>query len=109
MSQRDDVLHMLEAAGEKGVTTGEFLDRRIPRFSARIDELRKTHVIVKHRVTASRFRYELVGVVEETTPVSSAPRGAGLELPVSSPEPPAGLFDDDGELAALPAMYRDAA
>ena len=130
MSQRDTVLRMLENAGERGVTTGQFIDAKIPRFSARIEELRRTHLIVRHRVTASRYRYELVGADDDSGWMVGAVDGipgthvaAGTSLPdrAANGDPErfpdsAGvqpssqsLFDDDGEPAVMPAMYRDAA
>jgi len=40
-SQKQRVLAMLEAAGSRGVTTSEFAASYLPRFGARIMELRK--------------------------------------------------------------------
>ena len=52
---------MLEDAGERGVTTAQFLDARIPRFSARIGELRKEgHPVHTKRLREGSFLFTLV-------------------------------------------------
>lgn len=61
MTQRETVLKMLEDAGERGVTTAQFLDARIPRFSARIGELRKDgHPVHTKRLREGSFLFTLV-------------------------------------------------
>ena len=134
MTQRDHVLHMLQDAGDRGITTGEFLDARISRFSARIDELRRDgYMIVKHRVTASRYRYELIGADETVRPAHAAdgtpktPTATGASTPSDGTQAEtlqhvhsrvAGraapgeqtLFAMDPEsVDGLPAMYQEAA
>ena len=55
------VLHMLQEAGPRGVTTGEFLEAHIGRFSARLGELRAvgwTITSVKESNHAWRFVLE---------------------------------------------------
>ena len=131
MTQRDLVLRMLTDAGDRGVTTGAFLDAKVPRFSARIEELRRAgYLIVKHRVTASRFRYELVGVDDDsgwTTGAADSIPGshgaAGTSFPRTEtacgnperlPNSAGGQSSsqislDDGWPEDVPAMYREAA
>ncbi len=61
MSQRQQVLTMLKAAAFLGVTTDQFLGAYIPRFSARIEELRaEGFQITTERLRASKYRYTLV-------------------------------------------------
>ena len=129
VTQRDDILRALEEAGERGLTTGELAAMGIVRFGARIQELRKTHVIVKHRVTASRFRYELVGEIDSgwTTGAADSIPGshgaAGTSFPRTEtacgnperlPNSAGGQSSsqislDDGWPEDVPAMYREAA
>lgn len=60
MTQREKVLTKLEQAGEDGVTTADFLADYMPRFSARIKELRDAgHLIATERISASSSRYTL--------------------------------------------------
>jgi len=83
MTQRERVLHMLEQAGERGVTTADFLQAYTPRFSARIKELRDAgHVIETERISSSSSRYTL--------------------QPVSQACPAEGARGEPGESSALP-------
>lgn len=61
MSQRDQILSMLENAGETGVTGNEFYAACLPRFAARIKELRDAgYRIVTERIDANHFSYKLL-------------------------------------------------
>lgn len=63
-TQRERVLRLLQDAGSRGVRTNEFLSERLPRFAARLHELRQRgYVISTGRDTASESGklYVLVG------------------------------------------------
>jgi hypothetical protein len=62
MTQRERVLQMLDDAGEKGVTTAEFLQEYLYKFHARITDLRQDgyNIPKAERITESCFRYRLV-------------------------------------------------
>lgn len=77
MNQRERVLSMLKNAGRSGVTTGEFLDAYLPRFGARIYELRRAGMLIdQERLSSSSWRYTLRG--GPVSPTSSSPeRGGG--------------------------------
>lgn len=63
-SQKQRVLSLLRAAGLKGVRTNEFLAERLPRFSARLLELRHEGHLIEKRPdpqSASGMIYTLVG------------------------------------------------
>lgn len=85
-SQRETVLAMLEEAGEGGVTSNRFFESYLPRFSARIHELRKAgYRIDKEPAKQGHWRYKLIGG-ESTEP--SASRAGGLisgQLPDNTP------------------------
>ena len=81
MTQLSETKRLLRRAGPRGVTTGEFIDARIPRFSARIDELRDAGwVIHRARLRASSYRYtvisEPVSVVSPAVSKALAAEGA---------------------------------
>jgi hypothetical protein len=60
VSQQQDVIRMLEQAGPEGVTSNQFYAACLPRFSARIHELRnKGFDIRKEPVEQGHFRYTL--------------------------------------------------
>jgi Helix-turn-helix domain len=74
MSQRHKVLSLLRHAGESGVTNAVFLDWRIPRFSARIKELRdEGYEIRTEGQTNSRVRYTLLSEPDVERTASSPP------------------------------------
>ena len=61
MTQKQTVLQMLEQAGPEGVTSNQFYAACLPRFSARIHELRREGFnVVKEPVEQGHFRYILV-------------------------------------------------
>jgi hypothetical protein len=61
VTQRERVLRMLRTAGRNGVRTGDFLAAGLPRFSARLIELREDgHQITGVRESDSSWRYTLI-------------------------------------------------
>ena len=61
-TQKETVLAMLDQAGPEGVTSNQFYNARLPRFAARIFELKADgHEVVKEPVEHGHFRYILVG------------------------------------------------
>lgn len=65
MTQRQRVLFLLRSQREAGVTTAMFLREHLPRFSARIEELRKAgFCISSERLADSSWRYVLIHDVE---------------------------------------------
>lgn len=66
MTQRETVLAMLEQGPQ---TTASFLKARIPRFSARLEELRlEGYEITSTQLKASSWRYELTGATDKPEP-----------------------------------------
>ena len=63
MTQKETVLAMLKQAGPEGVTSNQFYAACLPRFGARIHELKKEQGldIRKEPVEDGHFRYILVG------------------------------------------------
>jgi hypothetical protein len=82
MGQRETVLTMLEEAAGNGVSSNQFYAACLPRFSARIHELRNAgHTITKEPVEQGHFLYRLVKVSAAPTSVdreSLDDRGADL-------------------------------
>ena len=62
-TQKETVLAMLDEAGPEGVTSNQFYAACLPRFGARIHELKTQHghEIIKEPVEDGHFRYILVG------------------------------------------------
>jgi hypothetical protein len=62
MTQRERVLQMLDDAGEKGVTTAEFLQEYLYEFRSRVTELRQRgyNIPKPERVSESCYRYRLI-------------------------------------------------
>ena len=86
MNQRDRVRVMLEQAGGDGVTTGDFLAAYLPRFSARIKELRDEGLSIETtRLKGSSSRYTLQPV-HQACPVEGA-RGGPVRLGASETVP----------------------
>lgn len=97
---RDKVLRMLQDAGSRGVTTGEFCAAYIERFSARILELRSERYggydIRTERLGRSTFRY----VLNPRPASAAAPLGVPAlappaALPLAASQPRCALFDYD--------------
>ena len=93
MGQRETVLTMLEEAAGNGVSSNQFYAAHLPRFSARIHELRNAgHVITKEPVEQGHFLYRLVKVSATTTQtdpslcVRAVHGGADLGQSPSTPE-----------------------
>ncbi len=93
MGQRETVLTMLEEAAGNGVSSNQFYAACLPRFSARIHELRNAgHTITKEPVEQGHFLYRLVKVSATTTQtdpslcVRAVHGGADLGQSPSTPE-----------------------
>ena len=93
MTQRERVLNMLRDAGSDGVSSNDFFRACLPRFSARIHELRNAgHTITKEPVEQGHFLYRLVKVSATTTQtdpslcVRAVHGGADLGQSPSTPE-----------------------
>lgn len=108
MNQREQVLAMLKQAGDRGVTTADFLGAYLPRFSARIKELRdEGHTIRTERLSQSSSRYIFVAPDKGVTNTADQHPSAGSAVPKGGrksdgappvpSEPPAGLFDMEPE------------
>lgn len=97
MTQRDRTLMMLQRAGTEGVTTATFLEAYIPRFSARIEELRREGFqIDRERLRQGSFRYTLADVGGDISPGpleppesdgASAGVSSSAQTPLFHPEP----------------------
>jgi hypothetical protein len=76
MSQKERILTMLEEAGSQGVTGNQFYAAYLPRFAARIKELRdQGYDITTRRIDGNHFVYTLhVGRREGRSAVSGGPR-----------------------------------
>lgn len=123
MGQRQTVLTMLEEAAGNGVSSNQFYAAHLPRFSARIHELRNAgHVITKEPVEQGHFLYRLVKVSATTTQtdpslcVRAVHGGADLGQSPSTPERQRNrqVADVAGESstdlgASLPPQPQDAA
>ena len=91
-TQKETVLAMLEQAGPEGVTSNQFYRALLPRFSARIHELRSDGFdVVKEPVEHGHFRYILVGrspVPQQSPPdlgeVGNSPPNLGARSPQGS-------------------------
>jgi len=65
MSQRTTILQMLEDAGSEGVTGNQFYAACLPRFAARIKELRdRGYEISTERLDNNHFVYKLSAVAQ---------------------------------------------
>ena len=119
-TQKETVLAMLDEAGPEGVTSNQFYAARLPRFGARIHELKTQHghEIIKEPVEDGHFRYILVGrspVPQQSPPdlgeVGNSPPNLGTVdaqgpgeaepsrevSPSSSSLPPGQLFEVEPE------------
>jgi hypothetical protein len=90
MTQRERVFNMLRDAGSDGVSSNDFFRACLPRFSARVHELRNAgHTITKEPVEQGHFLYRLVKVSAAPTSVdreSLDDRGADLGQSPNTPE-----------------------
>lgn len=85
MTKREQVLSMLKAAGDRGVTNRELNEAGIYRYSARIKELRDEGVDVETvRIKGGYFKFRLVDF-PLSSPADSAPDGC-KGLPVREEE-----------------------
>lgn len=101
MTQQEKVIAMLEQAGPEGVTSNQFYAACLPRFSARIHELRgKGFDIVKEPVENGHFRYILVGNGRAGADhPGPTPPGPGTNFIGSTPLPP---VESSGAAPATP-------
>lgn len=117
VNQRTRVLTMLQTAGERGVTSSEFYAAHLPRFGARLLELRERgYVIETARLSDSVWRYTLLhepAVVSAPSPPAPGPEpsdgarplppggGADTTALFDLPRRPSNAIDDDlgGEAA----------
>lgn len=75
MTQQERVLAMLQ---ERPQTTASFLSARIPRFSARLEELKRAgYEVTRERLTASSYSYKLTG----SPPSQAVDASVGLTHP----------------------------
>ena len=73
-TQKETVLAMLNEAGPEGVTSNQFYAACLPRFGARIHELKADgHDVVKEPVEQGHFRYILVGRHTASSPPQPSP------------------------------------
>lgn len=73
-TQKETVLAMLQEAGPEGVTSNQFYNACLPRFAARIFELKgEGHTVVKEPVEDGHFRYILVGQSTVTSSQQPSP------------------------------------
>jgi hypothetical protein len=91
VTQKETVLRMLTEAGPEGVTSNQFYGARLPRFGARIHELKaEGHDVVKEPVEEGHFRYILVSRPSLT---QQSPADLGR---AGYPSPNLGLVDPQG-------------
>ncbi len=99
---------MLEQAGSEGVTTGDFLSAYLPRFSARIKELRDEGLSIETtRLKGSSSRYTL-RPGNQACPVVGA-RGESVGLGASEREPRGGSSSEGINRSPSPAPPGQAA
>jgi hypothetical protein len=93
MSQRTTILRMLQDAGSDGITGNQFYAACLPRFAARIKELRdRGHEISTERVDGNHFVYKL----RDTNTIEKC---GGDRVPGAEGH---GLGDSTGSLVGLP-------
>ena len=94
MTKKEQVLAMLQAAGDRGVTNRELNEAGIYRYSARIKELRDEGTEVDTiRIKGGYFKFRLVSPPCDPAEgaegaVADTPRPRADDLPGSSPFPP---------------------
>lgn len=88
VSQKQRILQMLEEAGSTGVTGNQFYAACLPRFAARIKELRdQGHDISTRRIDGNHFVYTLrVGRHEGRSAESGGPRKTEKAVTCSLPD-----------------------
>ena len=97
MTKKEQVLSMLEAAGERGVTNRQFTEAGIYRYSARIKELRDEGTNVDTiRIRGGYFKFRLAsppcGPVEGATDAHPREEDLPESAPKPSGDPPPSLF-----------------
>ena len=89
MSQKTQMIQMLTDAGAAGVTSRQFNDAQIFRYSARIEELRKAgHEISTERVKGTLFRF----ILRANNSSSLDARGTAYGNALQEPEQVGGEF-----------------
>lgn len=88
MSRKLTLLAILEAAGDRGVTTGEILQAGVgSRYGARLLELRKEHYVIEAaREREGSWRYRLLDSPEGIAVAGVAGTGRGGCPPAASPQ-----------------------
>lgn len=80
-------LDVLEAAGDRGATTGDFIRAGSARFGARLLELKRLgYEIRRERVRDGQWRYTLITAPVGST-IAEASRGGGSSGQSSPPAP----------------------
>lgn len=100
MSQKEQILHALRAAGSRGVSNGELNRMGIFRYSARILELRHAgHVIrtVTGKGGLARFYLDTEPASPSPPEQHGSPTGGGEQAALFTPPPSA--YDPYGEAA----------
>lgn len=95
MGQKGEILRMLKDAGDTGVTGNQFYAACLPRFAARIKELRdEGHSISTERIDRNHFVYRLRSAKPAISLAGTHIRGvsrdtgrAGGRIPNRSPAP----------------------
>lgn len=88
MSQKATIIQMLEDAGDRGVTSQEFYDVFLPRFAARIHELKADGYEIADEPEGRFKRYKLRA---STTPSLVGSKGIAVGRPRQEPEQPDGV------------------
>ena len=91
MTKKEQVLAMLQAAGDRGVTNRELNEAGIYRYSARIKELRDEGTEVDTiRIKGGYFKFRLADFPfgpAEGAAEADTPRSREEDLPGSAPKP----------------------
>lgn len=104
MSQKERILTMLQEAGSQGVTGNQFYAACLPRFAARVKELRdQGYDITTRRIDGNHFVYTLrqsakSGGPCKTQPVTECSRalGAAVESSVTGRDMEPGFSPPEG-------------
>jgi hypothetical protein len=86
VTQRERILYELREAGERGVRGDTFLNLSIPRYSARVLELRKAGYDIRSQDDNGMARYRLVGVGGAKTSALGDSPSSPASGPLHSPD-----------------------